>query len=199
MVSVHLIVRQSHTTKVWSWRSLLTLNIQTRLSESSPTRAENSGHARANHLYYTPLQTSSLPLHLQTQHTHTHCVCETLTQTSHNNKFLLVQWHQQHPFWKMSWTSWSQRSGTWISWRCGGHSLSLTISLLCKMETLQRSSRSLKALTMSSTTAMTSTGSLAPRPIASPSRTLHAVALATWSPKRSTSTPLMMTALWVFF
>jgi len=48
---------------------------------------------------------------------------------------------------------------------------------------------------MSSTTAMTSTGFWVPRPIASLSRTLHAVALATWCPRRSTSTPLMMTAL----
>ena len=50
---------------------------------------------------------------------------------------------------------------------------------------------------MSSITAMTSTRSWAPKPLASHSKIAHADALAIWSPKRNTSTPSMMIALYV--
>jgi len=82
--------------------------------------------------------------------------------------------------------------------RCGGHSLSLIIWSLCRTVTPPKPLRFLLVLTMNSTTAMTSTRFWVQGPLASPSRTLLAAALATWCLRRSTSSPLMMTALWVF-
>ena len=99
--------------------------------------------------------------------------------------------------WKMNLTSWSPRSETSTSSRCGGLSSSHTISSLFRTVTPVGSSRSPKASTMSSTIATISTGFSVPKPLAFPSRTLLAVASATWSPRRSTSTPSMMIALWV--
>nr|DAD35092.1 TPA_asm: hypothetical protein HUJ06_005732 [Nelumbo nucifera] len=58
-----------------------------------------------------------------------------------------------------------------------------------------RPSKFLRGSISISTTATTLTGFLVPRPLAFPSRTLPAVASATWCPRRSISLPLMMTAL----
>lgn len=106
----------------------------------------------------------------------------------------LLRLPQRH-CWKMSLTLWSPQSGTSTSLRCGGHSFSLTISSLSKMVTLQRSSKSLKASIMNSTTATISTGFWVLKLLAFPSKTQLVVALATWCPRRSISTQLTMTAL----
>ena len=125
-----------------------------------------------------------------------------LTSLTSLSLWFLCQWPPlkllrlpQRHCWKMSLTLWSPQSGTSTSLRCGGHSFSLTISSLSKMVTLRRSSKSLKALIMNSTTATISTGFWVLKLLAFPSKTQLVVALATWCPRRSISTQLTMTAL----
>ena len=73
--------------------------------------------------------------------------------------------------------------------------MSLIISSLFKMATLQKPSMFLKVLIMNSITVMILTGFLAQKLAVSHSRILHVVALVIWFLRRSISTPLMMIAL----
>ncbi len=117
-----------------------------------------------------------------------------------NSTFLLLlfvqisRWQHRCHCWRMSWTLWSQQSGTWIFWSNGGRIWALIISSSYRMVTPQRWSRFLRVMTMSSTTGMTSIEFLAPKLHASPSRTVPADALVSWCPRRNTFSPLMMTA-----